>query len=175
MSHILYDQKACQIYYIIKKRTRNDPSTFLKSSHISNSKHSERLQKIKKIKKIALNKESGWSTFSWSSIMLLHTLSPHWEQLKKKDAATKKKNTMQTFLSSTGFTLCTQNECWLEHFLHTAAKLCFPQLLTPIQLWCFSIKKIISAQLTVCCLCLTTVIIFTSMFLKLLFGSAEWT
>lgn len=61
--------------------------------------------------------------------------------IKKKDAATKKKNTMQTFLSSTGFTLCTQNECWLEHFLHTAAKLCFPQLLTPIQLWCFSIKK----------------------------------
>lgn len=38
-----------------------------------------------------------------------------------------------------------------------------------------SVFKIISAQSTVCCLSLTTVIIFTSVLLKLLFGSAERT
>lgn len=126
MSHILYDQKACQIYYIIKKRTRNDPSTFLKSSHISNSKHSERLQKIKKIKKIALNKESGWSTFSWSSIMLLHTLSPHWEQLKKKMLPLRKKTPCRLFchplvshsahkMSVDWNTFCIQQQSYVFH------------------------------------------------------------
>lgn len=89
-SYTVWSKSVSDILYYKKSVLVTTPAPFWKV-------HIFPTQKIKKIKRISLNKESGWSTFSWSSIMLLHTLSPHWEQLKKKMLPLRKKTPCRLF------------------------------------------------------------------------------